>query len=193
MLIYHPIKTIFTRVPGTASSSFITHMHKRWGEPEKIKISTAPIQGMNNISDNSHRTAHQLKLYLEEIGRQHIWDEYEKIAFVRHPVAWTNSIFRKTGIPQSIGENNKGSYRHYLESVDKTPYYWFTDPKGKVLVDYIFRTEDLDSEVFEIYGIAPPFSRHSVSRRPKFEPNEGDWKLLRKKFKREFAHYDNIP
>jgi len=189
MIIYHKLKTIYIRVPGTGSSSFVATMSTGRFHVEYIEKDVTPydhpVRKINNIQNSAHWTARQVRMLLD----REIWNTYEKIGFIRNPVDWTNSIYRKTGIKNAIGEDNTGTYSEFLEKLGKTPYYWLTNEYGDVIVDKIYRTEDLDSEVYQHYGLPPPYKIETVSDKPKIVPTEADMEILRKKFKREFEHY----
>jgi hypothetical protein len=60
-----------------------------------------------------------------------LWDSLEKIGFIRHPEDWLKSI-SSTIIMSKI---TKG----------RTPMDWFIDDKGEIIIDKIYKTEDMNN------------------------------------------------
>jgi hypothetical protein len=188
MFLFHDFKLIYIIVPGTGSNSFHGEMKKICKKWEQLQ----PPKDRNHggwklgkgIGHRSHWTAAMAKTFIDE----HIWNTYEKIAFVRHPYWWARSVYRKGGIPNAIGVDNDGPSVRYLKELDKTPYFWFCDKDGNRIVDTIYRTEDL-SNIAKKFGFG--FTHNNKTNNPKKELDKTDEtaKLLREKFAREYEHY----
>jgi len=187
MYLFHDIKLAYIIVPATGSNSFHSDLKHKHEYDAPYPHRNDPVKKMTNIMHAAHLTAQQYKKLVDP----KVWDEYEKIAFVRHPYAWANSIYNKNSIKQSIGIENTsqvgGSFLQFLETLDKTPYFWFTDPDGKVMIDTIYRTEDLDTYIFGKFGLRP--KRKNETRRKKVKIRPAEKEIIDEKFAREFTHY----
>jgi hypothetical protein len=184
MIIYPDLKIIYIRVPATGSTTFHDQMsrkHEHYGVPVPAN---SPVRRMNNIHMIDHYTIEQAKLCIEP----KIWNSYEKIAFVRHPFWWARSIYRKLDTFNMIGIDTEGTFERYLRKLDKTPYFWFTDASGCVMIDTIYRTEDL-RKIYEKYGASPRHGNPSPTKR-EYEVSKEVPRLLQEKFAREYEHYD---
>lgn len=194
MFLFHNLKIIYCIVPGTGSNSFwrsivekypnnnYLHLHVPAGHPADTK--SRKLDGINN-------TSHWRIIRMKELIDDHTWNTYRKIAFVRQPDAWLWSIYNKGGIPNAIGENNLGTYLEFIKTVKKTPYYWFTDDDGRVMVDTIYRTEDLHQicKEFEI-----TYREDNVRNRGRPPPNltEEYRTIMNEKFYQEYKHYEEL-
>ena len=185
MIIYHDLKVISIRVPGTGSTPFHQQMNKKYQRQQSIHVAKDhSARSLNNIHMYEHFTAEQAQLCIDS----QIWKTYEKISFVRHPFWWARSIYRKLDCWNMLGIDIEGSFEQYLERLDKTPYFWFTDASGCVMIDTIYRTEDL-RKVYEKYDLVYRHSNRSPTKR-EYEINAGVKTLLHEKFAREYEHYD---
>jgi hypothetical protein len=188
MILFHGLKIIYCIVPGTGSNSFwgamqtkydLYHLNKNIPKNHPA-ITKSQSEGIKN---NSHWRISRMKELLDD----ETWNTYKKIAFVRHPYDWSWSIYNKSGVDNAIGVDTTKDYSHFLKTLDKTPYWWFTDEDGTVLVDTIYRTEDLDAKIFPKFEVEP--KRTNINKQPKENLSEDDQKLLEEKFHREFQHY----
>ena len=185
MIIYHDLKLISIRVPGTGSTPFHEQMNKVYSRHESIRAAKDhSARKLNNIYMPEHFTAAQAKLLIDP----QIWKTYEKISFVRHPFWWARSIYRKLDCLNMIGIDVEGSFEQYLRRLDKTPYFWFTDASDCVMLDTIYRTEDL-SKIYGKYGLAFKHSNRAPTRR-EYDITSDVASLLHEKFAREYVHYD---
>lgn len=198
MMIWHKQKVIYIIVPGTGSNSFWPGLKTVWGDPEEPTKGNIPGTKTSKIvgepawiqarKEGINHFAHLPARLCKELVPEDVWNEYEKIAFVRHPFEWAWTIKNKTGMAGSIGINNRTKSMYvFLQELDKTPYWWFTDADGRVIIDTIYKTEDLNDILFAKFGI---LKRHANKTHKKKEPlNSESQKLLEEKFHREFEHY----
>jgi len=117
-----------------------------------------------------------------------LWKNARKIGFIRNPFDWCNSIYNKGGI-EVLNFDNKHGFTHFLETLDKTPYDWLTDENDNLVMDTVYKTEDLDPTIFKEYQIAVRYS--NKSRKPRVEMSNKDIEIIREKFYREFKHYED--
>jgi len=191
--IWPEINLLFIKVPGTGTSSFFHQLNTKY----KFKPVDDPpvyddIWKMNDIKAGSHFTAIQIRKILSP----DIWETYEKVAFIRNPYDWLNSIYNKPqgekhyGI-KTEGKKGKMSFGEFIRYVPKTPYFWITDSDGEVMIDTIYRTEDLDQIVFPKYGVLPThLNTGFASPKKKRKFTQEDIGVIKKKFHRELEHYD---
>lgn len=195
LFVVHSLKLIFIAVPATGSTSFTESINRRIGKQSDWAIYHAdwqhPARKLHpEVILDYHFTAEQARIVIADDS---IWNGYEKIAFVREPYAWTRSIWRKLGATEyAVGIDCTGTYLEFLEKLEKTPYFWFTDSTGKVLVDNIYRTEDLE-EVFRKYDLPYRHSNKTPQSQPETERTSEVDGILRKKFWREYKHYPETP
>ena len=191
MFLFHDFKLIYIIVPGTGSNSFHGGMKKvceKWEQLKPPKEKTHPgWQLSGGIGHRSHWTAAMAKTFIEP----DIWNSYEKISFVRHPYWWARSIYRKGGIKTAVGINNDEPSTRYLEELDKTPYTWFCDKNGELLIDTIYRTEDL-AEIAKKYKFDITHNNKTNNAKKELDKTDETAKLLRQKFVREYNHYPGI-
>jgi len=188
IMLYPKYNMLLIRTPGAGSSSFIANLNRKaehkWleytGLPEDC-----PCLSWSKITNRAHLIARQVRELWPDEYRSH-----KVVGLIRHPVDWTNSIWRKKPTLEVLGEDNSGSYSDYLGRLRLTPYHWLADETGELMVDEVYRTEDFETTVFPSFGIDPPYSRDTVSSLPKAVPTDDDMKVLRQKFAKEFTHYD---
>ena len=183
-LLLHDLKILYIIVPGTGSSSFHDGIRDRYKKWDYVHIEKDnPLFNQTQIKQRVHLPA---KIIKQEVSPQ-IWMTYHKIAFVRNPFDWVNSIYNKGGI-EVLGLNNKVSFSEFIENINLTPYYWFTDDNGSVMIDEVLRTEDLDTKLFKRWSI--PESHKNPSRKPKNKFTAQDKEIIKEKFYRESKHYE---
>ena len=193
MILFHDLRIIYCIVPGTGSNSFWKAMFEKYPNSYHLNKHVPaghPADTKSRKIDGINHPSHWRLIRMKELIGSDVWNSYKKIAFVRYPDYWTWSIFHKGGIPQAIGEDNTKTYDHFIRTLKKTPYSWFTDDDGRVMVDTIYRTEDM-AEICQEYGIR--YLEDNVRMRGKSPPkqlNEELQEIMRKKFKREFKHYE---
>jgi hypothetical protein len=159
-VVSHSKRLIFIAVPKTGSTSV-----------------------MNALNDGSMECRHRHERAREARVRwAKVWDAYEKIGFVREPKAWADSYFR------FVSDHNRpiAAPDRFLKWTP-TPYDWLIDDDGQVIVDNIYRTEDLGA-VLTRYGLSP---RHDNSRMNGGITLDlgGLEDRFNAKFHRELAHY----
>ena len=184
--IFPEFKMIYVRVPGTGSSSFFLELGRR-SKTEYVDVPTSgPVRDMEFIANFNHLTARQLR----ELIPKDIWNSYKKVGFIREPTDWCNSIYNKNGVYESVGIEVDGlTFSEFLQKLNKTPFYWFVDKDGEMLVDVIYRNEDLEHGVFDQYGIHEPYPRYNVSSKPRVTFTDEDMKIIHQKFGREYLYY----
>jgi hypothetical protein len=188
MFLIHELKIIYVVVPATGSTAFWNSLKKKYELDflhKRVPDDHPSIE--KGEKDGGIDRKHWRITRIKELVDEDTWNTYEKIAFVRHPYEWSWSLYNKRKVELAIGVDTSGDYSTYLKNLDKTPYWWFTDENGNVLVDTIYRTEDLDSIVFPKYEV--PVNRSNIGKKKKEKISEEDEKLLKEKFHREFQHY----
>lgn len=105
-----------------------------------------------------------------------VWDKYNKIGFVRFPEDWITSV--------------KGMGNHFMRRLgENTPYDWFTDEKGNLIIDSIYRTEDLN-EIFTANNM--PIKELNIAVRRTDDYRVGPtFDVSKLDYTRENKHYDN--
>ena len=188
MFLIHELKIIYVVVPATGSTSFWNALQEKYELDflhKRVPDDHPSVE--KGEEDGGIDKKHWRITRLRELVNEETWNTYEKIAFVRHPYDWSWSLFHKRKLELAIGVDNTKDYSTYLKELDKTPYWWFTDEDGTVLVDTIYRTEDLDAKIFPKFEVEP--KRTNINKQPKENLSEDDQKLLEEKFHREFQHY----
>ena len=186
MLIFHDLKLIQIVVPRTGSNSFrASLMGKYKAKWVHTKKPLRYVWEMDTIGMYGHFSAKQAKVLIDD----DIWKSYEKVGFVRHPYDWIKSVNNINGLKQVLGERLDTSLSEFVHEFKKTIYDWFTDEDGNLIIDTIYRTEDLD-QIFEKYGVSNTYINQT--QKPKNEEfTEKDKKIIREKFYREFKHYED--
>ncbi len=120
-----------------------------------------------------------------------IWESYEKIGFIRNPYGWVASFYNQPNTDGMFGEDNRTNLSEFIENLKLTPFSWFTDSNGEILIDNVYRLEDL-SEVLDKYGCETVH----IHKMPKWKDNvtaddvRKYKEIIKKKFRREFEYYD---
>ena len=186
MYLFHDLKLIYIIVPGTGSNSFHGSLKRKFNHWERVRVNgNHPAWDIDtNIRNAAHFTARQAKLMIEP----RTWAHYKKISFVRDPYDWVTSIYNKGGLLNSIGEDNTIPFHTFIKNLKITPYFWFTDNDGEVIVDKIYRIEGLNTEIFEEFNCAQLYENKSTGKKYPF--SDDDKEIIQRKFKREFIHYD---
>lgn len=194
MFLIHPLKLIYIVVPGTGSNSFRIGMRDKYGpkEFEQVNHKDKKIQDINpKMQMVLHWPAQLVRLTLDKY-HPGIWEEYKKIGFIREPLDWAASIYRKDhpGVKRYFNLDNDCTPNEWVERLDVTPFWWFTDEHGEMVVDKIWRLEDYKDLVCPHYGIN--YMHKGKSPRPTrpFDLDEEHMELLRQKFHREYEYYD---
>ena len=191
MFIFHDLKIIYIQVPGTGSNSFQRGMQKYKCEMANIRRNHE-VPKWTNIrypSMVSHFIAKQAKALIDP----DIWDSYEKIGFVRHPYKWVVTMYRKANTQRNFGISGSLDLSEFVRDIEKTNFYWFLDDDGNMLIDTVYRTEDLDTTLFDKFGIKHNNIRsqnvHSSKLHTISDLSEADKEIIKKKFYREFEYY----
>ena len=191
MFLVHSLKSIFVEVPGTASTSLSAAMVQKYIKNDMEifhENRNHPAYDLHpEISMYRHFTIEQAKMCIPE---KH-WEEYKKIGFVREPYDWAKSIYRKNGTKGSLGVDNDGDFLDFVTKLQKTPYFWLTDRNDKVLVDTIYKTEDIE-EIFKKYHLSPKHLAKSPRPNHLAELTSEIKAILKEKFAREYKHYENV-
>ncbi len=189
MLIFPDLKLIYIRVPKTGSNSFFHAMKNRHksvvpNQEELNKRRSWSELPPPRISLYEHFTANQAR----QLIPKEVWDSYEKIAFVRNPYDWVVSLYDQRGIDSVLGEDESKPFPEFLRNLKLTPFTWFLDGDEKMLIDTIYRMEDID-EVFDKYDCKHLhlMKRKHFARNPVL--TDEDREVIKAKFQRELAYY----
>jgi hypothetical protein len=163
-LVSHKLKTIFIAVPKTGSTSVMRSVQDTDAEAE--------------LGDR-HEKAPLARYRLGE----EMWRAYRKVGFVRHPMKWVASYYRFLSGNMPISDLDK------FVLWTPTPYDWFTDATGNLLVDKIYRTEDMDAVVAELGLETVHHVNQGMNKQITVDLNEAHDGIIRQKFVREYAHY----
>lgn len=185
MFIFHKLKMIYILVPKTGTNSFWKSMTKVHKEERLEPKKNHPVFKMEPITHVAHLTARQVRTLVDK----EIWESYEKVGFVRHPYDWIISYFNTKGIKSILGEDTSAPFSEFIRKIKMTPFYWFTDTNGELLIDTIYRTEDL-KEILEGYGCKLLHDNKSAKTDLTVESlSDDDKQVINKKFKREMEYY----
>ncbi len=121
----------------------------------------------------------------EKFIRPYIWNEYEKIAIIRHPYDWVVSLYNLTETRLAWGQDNTKPFSEFIQNLDINMFYWLTDERGFQLVDKIYKLEEL-SEVLKKYKAEVP---HLNKTNKPIELSKADKACIDEKFWREFKYY----
>ena len=119
-----------------------------------------------------------------------IWNSYKKIGFIRNPYPWVVSFYNQSNTIGMFREDNEKPFPEFLENLKLTPFSWFVDDKGEMLIDTVYRLEDISS-VLESYGCETVHihkARKKAIRVTIDDANEHK-DIIRQKFKKEFEYY----
>ncbi len=170
---------IYIRVPKTGSNSFLTAMKKMY-ECEQVGEGMGPHW--------EHWTAQQAK----ELIDPKIWETYEKIGFIRHPHKWVVSIYHLKETFNMWMEDNNKPFPEFLSNLKITIFdHWFVDDDGELLIDKIYKTEDLREFLLDkgCIGVEDIHINKTHRSKPIIDLTEDDKKIIREKFWREFEYY----
>ena len=187
MHIFHNLKLIYIRVPKTGSSSFIHCMASKH-KIEKVFLEDSPFSKFPPITQTQgHFSAQSTR---EVIDRK-VWDSYEKIGFIRNPYPWICSFYNQPNTDEMFREDNRKPFPEFIENLKLTPFSWFVDEDGKMLIDTVYRLEDI-KEVLDGYGCETVH----IHQMPKWKDNVSleiahqHEKIIKEKFKRELEYYE---
>ena len=184
MLIFHDLKLIQIIVPRTGSNSFRRALIPKYPNTKWVQLPISDdIRKLSIATMPGHYTARQAKMLINN----DIWNTYEKIGFVRHPYNWLKSIYNQNGVKQILGQKIDTSLSEFVHDFNKTPYDWFVDENGEVMINTIYCTENLNKILLK-YDV--PSMHINESQNPTSEEFTGDdITIIKKKFHREFEHY----
>jgi len=192
MFIFHELKLIYIMVPKTGTNSFWRSLSKKYTKTRVIAgvAKDHPVYEMEPITLAAHFTARQVKTLISE----EVWNSYEKVGFVRHPYDWVISYFNVKAKGKILGEDGEASFGKFIRGkLRMTPFYWFLDKDGQMLIDTVYRTEDL-KEILEGYGCEPLHANKTGIRDQTkdltVELLHDEYKrVIKKRFWREMAYY----
>lgn len=184
MMVSDKHKIIWICVPGTGTRSFekqanANHMNFLLADRAKYPLET-------DIPMAIHYPAFLAKKLIPEDK----WDSYEKIAFIRNPYTWMTSVYNHTNIKNIGMVAEKRPFDEFIRKNDKTPYYWYLDTDGTMLIDTLYKTEELDTVVFPRFKMGVLHLNQTSKNKPKLEYTEEMKHLMKKRFWREFKHYE---
>lgn len=188
MYIFHGLKLIYIRVPKTGSSSFFECMCRK----HKVKIvRLKPDQPpLSQFPPYTETLGHFGAMTARTLINPKIWNSYEKIGFIRNPFSWVKSFYNQPNTHEMFGEDNRKLFKQFIENLELTPFSWFTDTNGEMLIDTVYRLEDISS-VLDKYG-CETVHLHKMpisSRRITLEIVKEHEDIIRKKFRREMEYY----
>lgn len=186
MYIFHNLKLLYIIVPGTGSNSLHSQLRMKHPLSSELYDTSKISEEIKSQFQNRH-PAHFTANQLQQVVDPDLWNNYTKIAFVRNPYDWVKSLYQKGGI-EVLGLNNSGTITEFVKNINITPYDWFTNAQGDVIIDKIYRTEDLNDKIFDEFGLV---KKHQNKSTPKpFTFSDEDKEIIRQKFHREFKHYE---
>jgi len=189
MWIFHDLKLIYIRVPKTGSSSFIECMSKKH-KVEEVFLKDSPFSKFPPITQTQgHFSAQSAR----EVIDPEIWDSYEKIGFIRNPYGWVASFYNQPNTDGMFLEDNRKPFGEFIENLKLTPFSWFEDDKGEILIDNVYRMEDLSS-VMDKYGCETVHIHKMVKWKDCVTPDDARKykEIIKKKFRREFEYYEGV-
>jgi len=191
MVVYHDLKLIFIRVPKTGTNSFFNAMRRNGYRYEFPRVDEV----VNNhdalvyhvppkIKDYYHFAAIQAKTLIND---EEIWETYEKIGFIRHPYDWVVSLYNKKMLHRRINVDKNENFSEFIKCLRVTPFSWFLDEQDKMMINKVYRTEDMN-DVLNQYGCeARHDNRNSGKKHIVFTDENRD--LIDTKFYREWKYY----
>ena len=176
-------KIIWICVPGTGTRSF----EKASKEAEMgFVLASKTKHPDTDIPMSLHFPAFVAKQVIGE-GK---WNKYEKIAFIRNPYTWMNSIYNHRVI-KNIGFVEDGKpFPLFIKNNRKTPYYWYLDKDGSMMIDTIYKTEELENTVFKRFELNYIHINETSKKKPKHEYTPELETIMKERFWREFKHYE---
>ena len=167
MLIIHSLKTIYVRVPKTASTSFINALDEL--KPEHY--------------GDVHQNACCIPRLLEkrpELKR------YAVIGFIRHPYQWVRSAYghwtRNPINKRMFHVKPPQTMKGFARMVRHGPAGWLKNEAGEVICD-VKRTEDM-AEIMAGYGLELHYK--AVAWTEPHEPDDELKQICQQRFHQEF-------
>jgi hypothetical protein len=133
---------------------------------------------------SEHKTAAQTRNLCDPT----IWNSYRKIAFVRHPYTWVRSIYHEKLFNSMMHENRTKPYPEYIRNLHTNMFRWFVDEDDRVLIDTIYRMEDLDKIMMEEFGAIIGHKNRTPNNASNTLTEENK-AILNEKFAREMEFY----
>lgn len=158
--------------------------------------STSVRHSLSAYPTHEVTTAHTNATDVREAVGEEVWGSYFKFGFVRHPIEWVRSYlywtkdyddhkaaFDSTKIPGPETEIPvlTGHFRNW----EQTPLDWLTDKQGNLIVDKVYRTEDMDEAMKELGLVA--YHEHKCPS--DFEADMPSLEFIKNRFKREYEYY----
>ena len=185
MMVSDKHKIIWICVPGTGTRSF-----QDTGNILDFHLISNKISKSTDVEMPLHYPAYMAKQYIEPEK----WNTYEKIAFIRNPYTWMNSLFNHKDL-KNIGmikeKLDDPTFENFVMHNTKTPYYWYLDTDETMLIDTLYKTEELNTTIFPRFGVTPIHKNQTSKDK---QPNEYSSELkeiMKVRFSREFKHYED--
>lgn len=171
MYVVPDLWLIYIRVPKTGSTSFTK--------------SLKPFSHTGRIYKDKHATARVAK----ENCTADEWENFEKIGFIRNPYDWLESFYLSRTFPgfEKHMKIDEVDFGEYIEQLTKTPMHWLSDKNGNLMVDVVYRMEDM-SNICEYYGLK---ENHDNPRKRSgtFHYTPYLRSVIEEKFKSELEYY----
>ncbi len=140
--------------------------------------------GHNKERHSEHKPAKEAVNFIDPV----IWDTYTKFGFIRHPYEWVVSMwYMKSTL--FYGENTDVSLSEFVRNLKLGMFkHWFLDDDGKMLVDDVYRLEDIFDVLKSEFGIKPVHINKTINKLPNLLTDR-DKLIIREKFPHEFEYY----
>ena len=172
MYVFDDLKLIYIRIPKTGSTSFLYAMKKKH---------RCCFVGDGKGSHSEHYTALTAR---EKFIRPYIWNNYEKIAVIRHPYDWVVSLYNLKETRTAWGQDNLKPFPEFVQNLDINMFYWLTDARGFQIIDNIYKLEDdILAKKYKIETV------HLNQTNKPIELSNTDKECIDEKFWREFKYY----
>jgi len=182
MMVSDKHRVIWICVPGTGTRSFeraakIAQMDFNLYSKDKHPETDIPM------------ALHAPAFVVREVISKAIWNRYEKIAIIRNPYDWMNSIYHHHAL-KNIGMTAEDKpFDQFVKLNTKTPYYWYLDQQNNMLIDTLYKTEEIN-KLFHRFGLEPVHINKTSERKKKEEYTPELKKIMQERFWREFKHYE---
>lgn len=167
VLVIHPLRLIYIRVPKTASTSFVNTLDEL--DP----------QHLGDVHGNACEVDHLMR-------KGHVPKDYKKVGAIRHPYRWMQSAFNHHRNNPDMFNVEAVNIKQFIRAVRATPMDWLS-LDGELYVDEVWRAEDMDDIVLSL-GLEP---RRMNVKTYDYPLDDDDKNLINERCSREMAYYVN--